>query len=524
MKTRTFAFLFAGIAAILAGTFFISKKITRPQETSLTRAKIITPKSKDSGEKESKERADKDGTNSFDTFVPLLSSETLINSLTVDINDDTYDDEIIVVRRAGSQYLWIVPGIYNPTANRYERLELIQTKISRTKTFSYNCMDITGDHRMALIYQGLDDRDNSVMEIFICGKEKGRTKLENIGSFSSDGTIFIQQTERSDSYALSLSNGESFSVWVYKSDRNEKSGTNSNPTGTNQIQAEYKWNPGTQKYELAREIKVTASRLAAKELSRIQDGTVETFASFLDGLWYKTENSEPDIRYIYFDFDNREIILLYGDSQEVYEWDNSKLRHNGIYLTTVNATIQNLQRRLDIALTGTDSIRVTARDAINLTITENTMWDGQYKKMSIQNSFSAPEKTPLNDITENLQSGPSWTSSESDTEFSFGGQTYTLKSPEREEKGIFSTMKIGSYNVIQFRADTGNSVLNEFYSFSYGTKTVTETVRKRTVEKNVTDRDVIHFEPVKITPTNCFTADGKSFFLTRNSAAESRTQ
>ena len=47
----------------------------------------------------------------YETFVPLYSGETLISTLTIDINNDGYDDEVIIVRKANSQNLWMVAAV-----------------------------------------------------------------------------------------------------------------------------------------------------------------------------------------------------------------------------------------------------------------------------------------------------------------------------------------------------------------------------------------------------------------------------
>ena len=45
------------------------------------------------------------GLESIYTFVELLPNETLINSLSIDINNDGYDDEVIVVKKSTSPNL-----------------------------------------------------------------------------------------------------------------------------------------------------------------------------------------------------------------------------------------------------------------------------------------------------------------------------------------------------------------------------------------------------------------------------------
>ena len=516
MKTKLISVLFIIVAISLAVTFIFTKKF-KSQETNIsTRAKIVTPKSTKQEGNSEELLSSENTTETFETFVPLLPNETLISTLTIDFNNDTFDDEVIVVRKSGFPFLLIIPCLYNSETNSYDRLEEIETRISRTRTFSYTSMDITGEHKNALICQGIEDNGNYVMKIYQCQTKNGKTELLTIGDFSSDGTIFIQQSERSEYYEMSLSKGESFSVWVYKSDK-ENEPEDSNTTNLNQIQQEYKYNSATQKYELAKEIKVAAKRVASKELSKILDGTVETFANFLNGLWYKTSNSDSSVRYLYFDYPNKEVILIDGtQSQEVYEWEVSKVRHNGIYLTTVNSSIMTLHREFDITLTNIDEIKLTIRDYINLLIKENNAWDGQYKKLSLQSSFSTDsEQKKENEFITDLKNAQRWVTNDELISIAFKDYTYSFSNMDLSEEGIYSFMKIGDYNVLQFRSNSDNSFLQQNYALSYGTKTITETVKRKKIEKIVQDKDTLIFTPVRITPTDCFATEGASFTFTR---------
>ena len=514
MKSKIVVILFVLVAFLLAGAFFASRHFLDQNEKTLTRAKIVTPLTSESVESINEQKSARLENEKYETFVPLHSGETLISTLTMDINNDGYDDEVVLIRKINSQNLWLVAALINPETGVYTRLNPISTEFTNTRTFSYSGMDITGDHRNSLIYQGVYEEGNYVMEIFLYEETEEGGQLVNIGEFTCDGTVFIQQTERSESYELSLSKGESYSVWVYKSEKSDNDSKSS--ASQNQIQEEYKWNPLTQKYELAQTIVVTAGRLAAKELSRIQDGTVETFASFLNGLWYKTSNTDGKIRYLYFNYETKEIIQLLDDTQEVYTWEDSKLRHNGIYLSCVNADIMNLHRRFDIALLNTDEIRVTLRDDINLVIKEAPLWDGQYKKMSSQSSFGSEKTSKLETFKKELKKKNGWLSSDLMSNIVFDDYSYTLQLDDLTETGVYATEEIGNYCVIQFRSDSNTSVLGQCYSMEFGSKTITQTVKRKTVEKIVTDYDTITFTPVKITPTDCFAAEGRIFTLSRN--------
>ena len=177
----------------------------------------------------------------------------------------------------------------------------------------------------------------------------------------------------------------------------------------------------------------------------------------------------------------------------------------------------NLHRRFDIALVNTDEIRITLRDDINLVINENTLWDGNYKKMSLQGSFGdAADSNEENEFQREIKKDASWTTADSTMTIKFDEFSYTMDNGVLIDTGVYSIEKIGAYDIIQFRSDLENSLLGEVYSMSFGSKTITETVKKTTVEKVVTDYDSITFTPVKITSTDCFAAEGKTYTFMRN--------
>lgn len=515
MKTKIVVAVFIILVVGLSAFFLLSRNNEKTKTETFSQAKIVTPKHPAAVKEDSSLPDEEVKQESFTSFVPLSSSETLISTLLLDFDNDTYDDQMVVVRKADSPYLCILVGIYDAESKKYERVEEITTNISKTGTFSYSSLDVIGNHTQALIYQGIDDAGDYVMNIYICKNAGKEAVIQNVGSFTSDGTVFIQQSERSDSYELGVSRGESFSVWVYSSDKKqEEDGTVTR--GLNQVQTEYRWNSSTERYEFNRSTTVTASRLAARELSRIQDGTVETFASYMDGLWYKTSNTDNTIRYLYFNYADREIIFLNGATEEVYAWEDSKLRHNGIYLTTTNTIISSLQRRFDIMLSNLDEISVTVRDDVHMDIKESSLWDGQYKKTGASYIFNAdtPE-SELNAFTAKILPY-SWKTDDENSAISFDGVKYLAKIGNDEESGIFSVISAGDAYIIQLRPVKGFTVLESEYRLSFGTKIITETVKRKTVERTVVDEETLILTPVKLTPKESFATDGRSWQFIRN--------
>ena len=113
MKTKLIPALFIIVAVSIAAAFFFTKKFNSQEDNSPTRAKIVTPKSTKQEGTSEELLSSENATETFETFVPLLPNETLISTLTIDFNNDTFDDEVIVVRKSGFPYLLVIPGLYN---------------------------------------------------------------------------------------------------------------------------------------------------------------------------------------------------------------------------------------------------------------------------------------------------------------------------------------------------------------------------------------------------------------------------
>ncbi|HAH63363.1 MAG TPA: hypothetical protein DCL73_14845 [Treponema sp.] len=499
--------IIGGVLAVL----FVVRVVYWSEQRSVPRAKVVIPTS--GTEKEEKETADAQTQDnaSMTTFVPLLPTETLISTLSIDLNGDNLDDQVVAVRKESVPYLVLLVGMYDAESNSYVRAAEITTNISRVRTFSYTGIDMTGDHKTELVYQGVRDNGDSIMCIYMSRRKLNRFELVQIGDFESDGTIFIQQDDRSESYELSQSKGESFPVWVYSSAKDESGSDNAN---LSQIQTEYQWDEKEQKYVQIKQVRVTGSRIAAKELARIQDGTVETFADFLNGLWYKTSNEDDGIRYLFFDYPDKEIIFLYGDTEEVYSWEDSNLRRSGIYLSTTNESITNMQRRCDISLTGVDEVRVHIIDDVRMIIKENNLWDGGYRKMTTQSTFSTETRATTDaDYTGELRKGPSWTT-DNGMHITFKDNTYALTGESLKDDGYFVTDTVAGSFVIQFRSASAQQILAESYQMLFDSVTIPAT-KKRKEEVRV-DYNTMRLTPVRLSPDTCFPVEGRTLTLTRD--------
>lgn len=468
-------FVLAGAALAL---LFFSRNLF-VVDKSISRAKVVVP-IVGNPESEQKSSDYSDGLE-HTSFIQLSNGETLVGTLEMDIDGDGADDQINMVKTTSSPYIVLIVGLYDSKTGTYTRSNYLATQITQMKTFACTSMDVIGNHKNSLVYQGVTDSGNVVLKIFEGTRNKnGEFVLKPIGDFEADGTIFIQQTPRPESYELSQSRGASFPVWVYTSDTKN---LGSDSTQLDQIQTMYEWSEDTHSYVATRTLRVSGNRVAAKELARIQDGTVATFGKFLEGLWYKTENTGSNIRYISFDYANSEIIFEYEDSEEVYSWLKSTLRRNGIYFSAVNKSIENLQRRFDISLVSTDEIKIKLQDDVRMLINESTQWDGNYKKFTAKEPERAVA-TPQAECIARLIEQENWEANDH-TILKFSETNYVATGKTSYDSGRFTTNEITGSTLIQFRSAHELPFFKGNYLPSF---------------QSEKDRDTILLNPVVISP------------------------
>jgi len=484
--------IFVLVAALLAFLFFSRNLFVK--NTSISRSRVVIPLVGENAEK-SKNGEYSDGLE-HTSFIQLANGETLVGTLEMDIDGDSFDDQINMVKTAQSPYIVLIVGLYNGKTGTYKRSNYLATEITQVKTFACTSLDVLGNHKNALVYQGITDSGKVVLKIYEGTYNKNDEFILNpIGDFEADGTIFIQQTPRSESYELSQTKGESFPVWVYTSEAQKTGGETSR---LDQIQTMYEWSEAEGKYVAARTVRVAGNRVAERELARIQDGKVDTFGKFLDGLWYKTENSGNSIRYISFDWPASEIIFEYEDSEEVYSWLNSTLRRNGIYFSAVNKSIENLQRRFDISLVSTDEIRIKLQDDVRMLINESTQWDGNYKKFT---SRAAPEEktTKEAEVIARLIEQSTWESGEG-TILTFTENSYTANGKTSYDAGRFTTAEVLEATLLQFRSVHEVPYFKSFYEPSF---------------QNPKDKDTILLHSIAISPEGFYTEATSPLILTK---------
>lgn len=481
--------IFVIVATALALVFFMGK----PQDSATRRvatSQTVIPKTASQAQASAEVNADEADT-SLVSLIPLYDDETLMGTLSIDFDGDGYDDQINTIRRISDPYIQIIVGLYNPYKGQYERSAVINTEVIQTRTFSYTCMDLIGNHQNVLMYSGFVEGGDSVMKLFLPERQDTGLVMHTIGDFRADGTIYVQQIDRHESYQSQKANGTSFPVWVHRSDSSAGSGR------LDQIQTKYVWDVSSGRYVQDTETRVQESHVTTRELNRILDGTETTLKAHLEGLWYSANSSGSQPRFMFFNPREEEIIFQADESQEVYTWISSTLRRSGIYITAINTSINNLTRRIDISLTGVDEIQVRNQDDVLMTISERSAWDGEYRKQPTSIAKKPPQPQ---EVLQLLEGQRHWLV-EGVTEMEIIGGTYS--SPM--VKGMITSTFCDGQEVLQVRGSVGAPFYNQ--------ETYLATVRHNRDTKLV---ESVRLAPVKITPLGLEALGGSQIRLEAN--------
>ena len=461
MKRFTTIFFVLTAIAIAGFSIYTYKKPKEPEYKTI-RAKIVKPNSQQIISETEKVIIDETEAELQTSLIELQPGETLLNALSIDMNNDAFDDQIISIRKNNSPSIYLVTGIYNPKKKTYERQSEIETEITQTNTFSFSVLDMTGDHINALTYTGQNEKQETVLKVFLPEFSEKKFKYDIIAEFSADATIFIQQLQRSDPYSFSQTQGESFPIWVYSSDSSK------GKDSLDQIQTMYDWDRIARKYIKVSESRVAGKKIAANELRKIQDGTSQTFERFLDGLWYKSSADDSTLRYVFFNTAKREIIFSTDKIQEIYQWNTTSLRRSGANLTMVNTSVTSLVRRFDVALNDIDEIKVKVNDEVKMAITQETLWDGTYKKISLQ-SLNNQQNDFDSEVLKKIESNSHiWTTS-TNTSVTIKNGQYSATNESWSANGAVTSLRIKGTTLLQFKSFSEEKYLNGYYLPAFAT-------------------------------------------------------
>jgi hypothetical protein len=389
----------------------------------------------------------------INTRIALGDGEIMVAVLTQDFDGDPGEEQIIAYRNLLEMEnpIYLAYVDYDEKDRLYKRIWDAPTAATRPGTISLYTSDLIGDRGICVLLTGMNGLGEHTMTIFRrnsqfqpngapSSPEGADQPFNKIAELRIDGSISIQETERSQAYRFGISGGQSFTIAAYGRDYESDN-------ILDQVEATYTFNPGNGLYERRKITRVPGSQIEQLRLRELLSGKPGVFEDFINDLWYFVgPEGTLDVRqYIYFDPSGRELIFYGDETQQVFSWLNSSPTRYGLYISSQNISVTTLRRFLDIELESLDSIKVKIFEDVRLKIGVSASWDGSYRRAETARIETAV--SPLNPYVDAV-----YNSSMGKIQF-FKDGNYELSAGGTAKKGRYAFFRAGGEELLELRAE-----------------------------------------------------------------------
>jgi WD40 repeat protein len=402
---------FFAAALIIAVLVFAPEMLFRSQDNEVQATRVIIPRTvsgdeisvtEDNPEKMAYE-------DSMMSKAAMNEGEYLLAVITQNFDDDPLEEQILAYRipteADGPVYTAFID--FDDKTLSYRRVWDIASPVTKAGTLNIYTDDLIGDRSLCLVIMGMNSAGEQTLTIFRKNPQQipnSSTIVPNnsdfqdipeeifhkIAELSIDGSIVIQETQRSTAYQIMFSPGDSYSIATYGRDYDSSN-------IMDQIETKYSYNTVNGLYEQSNIAKIPGNQIEQRRVRELLSGTSETFESFINGLWYvvSPQGSLNDNQFIYFDPEKREIIFHGEDTYQVFVWQTSTSTRYGLQIGSQNSSVSTLRRTIAIELASLESIRISVYEDVRLKIGVTTPWNGTYRKANIADLPAETQDAPI---------------------------------------------------------------------------------------------------------------------------------
>jgi hypothetical protein len=305
---------------------------------------------------------------------PLDADEKLFQVMNANLDLDTNDEQILVVRDKDTPEgpLKLVVIDYDPVRATYSRTWEGLTLATNLRLFDITLKDLVGDHNLELVCRGMNSAGELTLDVFRKTPSPSGLGLyfAEICQIVSDGSIDIDEFERSEGYRMGQKNGPSFVITAYSQDRDSDN-------LLDRVKYTYRWQYQQSRYVLTAVEKLPGAVIEERQLRELfADTSVERFEEFLDGPWYLAgENGQGEI--LLFDVLERKISIYSGQVTEIFLWQASfRSLSNRLLIFGINEAIESIVKRF--------TVEVVSLNTIDVAVLGSEQWDrsfGRYIKL-----------------------------------------------------------------------------------------------------------------------------------------------
>jgi len=376
--------------------------------------------------------------------VLLPEGEHSIMVLNHDFNSDSIEEQIVAFRSQQDSEgpVQIAFVAYEDRLRAYRRLWNAPAAATMPGTVSMYTIDLLGDRSSCIVVTGMNRRGEHTMTVYRPNPQEDWSRpFQKIAEIQMDGSITVQETERTNAYRQGIANGQPFVITAYGSDRESEN-------LLDKIEISYAFNQQKGIFEPGRVSRVPGSQIEQRRLREILSGNAGVFEEFINDLWYHVSSNGTIDRnqYLYFDPAKREIIFYGDETQQVFTWLGSNSTRYGIYISSQNISVTTLRRILDIEMESLDSIKMRVIEDIRLKINVSASWDGSYRRAGSLARASDSGRTiqPFADATYDSPIGR--------FQFRANGE-YELSSSASVVNGRYVFFKVDNQDLLELRPE-----------------------------------------------------------------------
>ncbi len=419
--------------------------------------------------------------------IPTAPNEILLDVYSFNLDSDLEDEQVLVVRRTDdpSGLLRIIVADYLAGNRAWVRAWEGSTAITKAQTLQVLVKDVVGDHIPNIITVGMNDRGEQAVSIFWrtppLRENRSPLSYSKICEVAGD-SVTIEETERPESYKLGQTNAETWPVTVYHRDPESEN-------YLDQIRETWVWNFTRKTYEQVLTERIPGAQIERQLVTRILDGTVETFQRYLEGIWYKASSDPraPGAQFVIFDPRENTLSFFRDNVMEPYQWEDSHATRYGIFIGSRSSAVKTLRRLIDVELTGHETVSIRIFQDIRLKADVTEQWNGSYKKMNPEMASSFRKETPLSQGTSAPLAGK-FRGLDGST-LSFEAPRFTLYRDGRTETGGFSVFTLKDAEILDMKHLTETGIVG---------KRVTYRLDRSQRKENGETVEILNLTPVRV--------------------------
>ena len=318
---------------------------------------------------------------------PLQPDETLLRTLTVNLDGDNADEQVIAFHVAPAAAdtsseppIRVAVLDFDAGAAAYVRSWEALTQSGATRTFDLTLQDLLGDDRVEIVARGFNAAGERTLDAYRQGPDGGiLVGYVPIIAVTARGTIELVDPDPAERQMLRENRGLAVAIVTRTEDPDAAAATAT-------VRTTYRWDAATGRYQPAPAERVPGSPATQDSLRELlaSDGIAE-FESFLAGPWYRLVQPDPSdslisrMEIIHFEPEQRRITLFDGDVQEIYVWDVShRLLAARLGIWVHNELVPSIERTINVEAVTADEIRVVMKGD------DDHYFDGNYRKLDDQ--------------------------------------------------------------------------------------------------------------------------------------------